>query len=609
MANSMKLFLELGAKTAALTRGLSRARGSVSGFTANAKREFAQLKAIAGSMHGQLAAMGLGLGAGKVLKDSASLDKQLTRIGQTAQTSGERVRTLRMDLFGMARKSGQGVDNLKDGFNDLVQAGLDMNKSTAALEAMNIAMAVTGATAKTLAGGLTVGAEQFKIDLAQPGKALEMLDKMTAAGRLGNAELEDLSSIFSRVGSNAKRANLEFDQTLALVESLSLVERQPERLATLADSTLRIFTNERYMRAAQKASQVSFFNKDKSRRNAIDILADIKKKYDTFATDMDRFSFIQNAFGKADLDTIKGIDTLLSGDALNRLGRFSHEISSAGGTLQRDFDEATSNLIDQTGMLKNDLREAADGFVTPINETMANVIKWMRDSKTAGGLGLDGKDMIIGGGLGLAGTALLARYGGKAASGLAGKLLKSGGSLATGIATGKAVEKLTGVVPVFVTNWQDGGLGSAGAIPGAAAKTAGGKGGMPAWLKNMGSKASAGIAGYGATLTGSVGSAGMLTTGGSVAGAGLAGYGAGKGINWILGKLLEYASDGKYSGPGALGSYSYDIMNPDEKTKVQNNINLHIAIDEANRIFSMEDEASNTTVNVQRGDFMAAGAM
>ena len=68
-----------------------------------------------------------------------------------------------------------------------------------------------------------------------------MLDQMYAAGKLGNAELENLADIFARVGNNAKTAGLSFEGALAFIERMSLVERQPERLATLVDSTLRLF--------------------------------------------------------------------------------------------------------------------------------------------------------------------------------------------------------------------------------------------------------------------------------------------------------------------------------------------------------------------------------
>ncbi|MEW6595648.1 MAG: phage tail tape measure protein [Thermodesulfobacteriota bacterium] len=452
----MKLFLEMVANAAGLKRELTESKSAVSRFVRGAKSELDSFRQMAASVHGQLAGLGLTIGAGKIMIDSARLDKSLTQIGQTAGEGGAKVDALRANLFRMARESGAGVEDLRDGFNSLVQSGLNMKEAKETLEGINVAMAVTGARAETLSGGLTVAATAFEFDLAKPGQALEMLDKMTVAGRLGNAELENLSSIFARVGVNAASAGMGFDKTLAFIEGLSMVERNPERLATLADSTMRIFTNLRYMSEAQGATGVKFFDADGARRDALDVLTDIKAKYDTLTTDQERALFVQKAFGHADLDTIKGIRTLLQGKSLGMVKDFAKDITDASGTLRRDFSEATRNLIDQTGMLKNDLRQAADGFVKPINETLGHFIQFMRDKKENGGMGLDGKDMIVGGAGGLIGTALLARYGSKAISALAGRLLKHGGSVGVGVAEGKALEAVSGVRPVFVVNWPAG---------------------------------------------------------------------------------------------------------------------------------------------------------
>ena len=89
----------------------------------------------------------------------------------------------------MAKKSGENIDGLADGFNGLIQAGQSWKAAIESTKGINVASAVTGARGDVLAGGLTVGATAFNIDLEKEGKALEMLDKMVVAGRLGNAEL------------------------------------------------------------------------------------------------------------------------------------------------------------------------------------------------------------------------------------------------------------------------------------------------------------------------------------------------------------------------------------------------------------------------------------
>lgn len=603
---NMKLFLELGAKTHDFLRGMTQSSTAVSRFASGARKELASLRDMSTSIRGQLASIGLTVGAGKIMLDSARLDKTLTRIGQTAGEGSGKVRQLRAELFRMGRESGQVVEDLQDGFNDLVQSGLNMTQAKETLKGINVAMAVTGSSARTLASGLTVGAEFFDFDLAKPGKALEILDRMTVAGRLGNAELEDLSGIFSTIGGDAKEAGMGFDKTLAFVEGLSFVRKEPERLATLASSTLRVFTNMRYMASAQKATGIQFFASDGSRRDPLAVLSDIKQKYDTLKTDAQRAKFINAAFGKADLDTIKGIRTLLTGDALSRLGRFEAEIARAGGTLKNDFSEATRNLIDQSGMLKNDLREAADGFAKPINETLGHFIQFVRDKKENGGWGLDGKDMILGGAGLLGGTALLARYGGKAFGGLAGKFLKGSGSLAAGVAQGKMVEAATGVAPVFVTNWPAGGIGSAGGgIAEGLTEAAVSKGGWLKGLKSIGGKLAGRLSGLGAVLGGTVGSAGLLTTAGGVAAAGAGGYAIGAVLEkYLVGGISSLLSNGKYSGSGAIGDMIYDAIHGTDQERI-NKIEVSLAVDRENRLMA-KTTSRNTSIDasVMRRGFL-----
>lgn len=449
MANrDMTLAMRLQADATRFVSGLTNAQGGVRRFSAGVKREFDAFKGMVGSVEGKLASLGVSVGTVATIMQSARMDKSLTQIGQTAGASQADVEGLRQELFRMGRDTGQQVDDLQQGFNNAVQAGLAFREALPVVDATSKAVAVTGAQADILTGALTVAATAFKFDLSNPTMAVELLDKMTVAGRLGNAELENLASLFGRVGPNAAAAGFGFDQTLAFVEGLSQIERQPERLATLADSTIRLFTNMRYMKEAQKATGVKFFDGDGGRRDAIAILQDIKKEYDKLGTEKDRSVFVQRAFGHADLDTIKGMRVLLSGDMLNMVSGFSAEIASASGAIARDLPAAISNSVDQVGRLKAALRDAADGFSKPINATIADLIKRAMDSKSEGGMELSGKDMLLGGGAAVLAGMGVARYGGAAAKALARRF----GGTAAGVATGKALEAAAGVTPVYVVN-------------------------------------------------------------------------------------------------------------------------------------------------------------
>lgn len=516
--------MKLYADTARFVSGLVSAEGGVRKFTGGVKREFEALKGAMGTVEGKLASIGVSVGAVATIMQSARMDKSLTQIGQTAGSSESDVAGLRKELFRMSGETGQNVEDLQQGFNNAVQAGLQFKEALPVIDATNRAMAVTGAGADKLTGSLTVAGTAFDFDLAKPKMAATLLDKMTVAGRLGNAELENLSDIFARVGPSAAAAGFGFDKTLAFIEGLSQIERQPERLATLADSTLRLFTNLRYMKDAQKATGIKFFDKDGSRRDALAVLADIKKQYDKLGTEKSRAIFVQKAFGHADLDTIKGLRVLLSGDMLGKINSFSTQIAGAGGAIERDLPKAISNSVDQVGRLKSALRSAADDFSRPINESLSNLIKWGMDKKGNGGLGLDGKDIMLGAGAGALGLFGAARYGGKAV----GALAKRFGGTAAGLAEGKALETAAGITPVFVVNMPGGGLAPGGAgvadVAAGAGAAVAAKGAFAA--KNLKTTAAL-LGGSNMAALRMMGLGAMTTAGAGVTAAGAVGYGAG----------------------------------------------------------------------------------
>ncbi len=475
------------------TRGLQGNSRDLTDFSSRGRRAIGQLDQTIKSVRNNLAALGVGFAAVQVVRESARLDKSLTQIRQTAGATGDQVKSLRADIFQLARDTGRPIDTLLGGFNNLIQAGLDFKAALASTRAIAPASAVTGAGEDVLAGGLAVAAASFQFDLTQPRTAVELLDQMVVAGRLGNAELEDLASIFSRVGVNAKAANLQFPQTLGFIEGLSQVERQPERLATLADSTLRLFTNDKYRTTASKATGVPFYNKDGSSRDPLAVLDDIAARYQKLATDQARDRFIARAFGTTDLDTQRGIRTLLGGDSLKQVREFTGTITRAGGTVKRDLGEALDNADSQAKRLAANFKTIGDAFAQPINRTLSDLIQFQLDPAEKGGLGLSpGGAALATGGLVLATGAA-----GKLASDLLKRIPFIGGAAAdaagtaAGLAQGQLIKQAGLATPVFVTNFPSGlsGDGSATGTAGAVAAAAGG-GGL---LARLGLTSAAGI--------------------------------------------------------------------------------------------------------------------
>ena len=581
--------IEMIARAGRMLREFDRSTRGVKKFGSAVKREFADLKGYATSLQGKLAGVGLSVGAFAVGKQSAMLDKQLAQIGQTAGESTKMVAGLRKEAFKMGKKTGQEIEDLTDGFNSLVQSGQSWKASLESAKGINIASAVTGANSNILAGGLTVGATAFNIDLEKAGKAQELLDKMVVAGRLGNAELENLSAIFARVGVNAATAGMDFDKTLAFIETLSLSEKSPERLATLADSTLRLFTNMKYLKKAQRKTGVKFFDDSGGRRDPVEVLKDLRKKYNALPTEMKQGDFMENAFGGVDQDTLRGLRSLFKGDFLEKATAYNMQIQRASGTLERDLDAATNNLVDQSNRLKNNLREAADDFAGPIKDVLTDMIKWSMDTKENGGLALSGKEMIAGGATIAGVTFALSRYGSK----LAKKMISGPGSAVAGIATGKMVEEATGVTPVFVTNWPAGfganGVKSAGESVKETIKKAGG---TAAVLKGMG--------------LASIVPATVIAGG------------------WLSQKIGKSLAESQVSGMdpfsiksemakqmvmgGGPNSFQHKLLAA-ELEKAERQFNFNVTIDERSRVTAESDNMNaRVTTNVKRGRFSPVGA-
>ncbi len=449
-------------------------RSSLGGLNGVAARAGKGLEALTGRYAAGLAGLGVSYKAAQAVMDSARLDKGLMRTSQTMGLTAQQAEEARRALFAMARETGQPVENLKAGLDRLGASGMAYEQALASIRAINPAMAVTGASADQLASALSVAGEIFKFDLSRPETAVRLLDQMTAAGRLGNAELEDLASIFARVGGSAKNAGLSFGESLAFIEQLSLIEKEPERLATLADSTLRLFTNQNYLKEAAAATGVKFYDAKGERRAAFDVLQDIARKYQKFKADAQRDKAFAQAFGKTDLDTQRGLRALFDSGVLVNLAKLNAEIEGASGTIARDLPDAINNSVDQVGRLKAALSQAADDFARPFNDAISSGIAMLLD-----GEGLSGKQLLGGataagvagyGALKLAGLGL-SRLGGKAAGGLVSTVARQ---------AGLAGLKLP--LPVYVVNKQmsltrEAMLGQSGGAPAAPGAPGGKKAG------------------------------------------------------------------------------------------------------------------------------------
>lgn len=416
------------------------------------RKEFERIKRVGSSAQGQLAGLGVGVGVASGLKSSAVLDRKLIRTQQTADLSAEQRNEWRGEQWRLAQKYGIEREQVQTGFDTLIASGLSYDQAKPSAEAIAQGTAVTGADSGILAKALVTGASAFDIDLSESGAALDILQKMTVAGRLGNAELENLSSIFPKIGQDAKSAGMSMAQALSFVETLSLIELEPDRLGTLAQSTLRMFNNGSYRKEVTKATGVEFFNKDKSQRDTKDVFIDLQRKYKALKTDKDRARFMDVAFGKMDQDTQKGIKAFLSGDRLETYAKSTGTISDAKPIFEKDLADNVGSTTGTASRLKATFGAAIDRMSQPLNKGLADMGNYLLND-----LNLSGEQML---GAGLA-TGVGGYVAGRGLAAGGGALLNKvmgGPETLKNIAVGKVLEEAAGVTSVFVTNWPSGGM-------------------------------------------------------------------------------------------------------------------------------------------------------
>ena len=444
MSGELKFFLRFvgdNASAVNASKKLKDALLAVAGQAALTAASFAALKKIGGIML-------------SAAKDASVLTKELTRIRLTAEEGSEAVGKMRTSLKSQSAQTGVSKNELLAGYQSFAATGLSSDKINPAMSAVSKAMSVTGVDSASLANAVSVAAEAFGFDVGRDASMI--IDKMYKAGKKGNAELPDLPGLVSRAGFNAASAGINIDTFLAISEQMSQYERMPQRLATLMDSTMRIFTNYDYLQKAQKATGVQFFDASGGRRNALDVLEELRVFMSKAKTDKERAALLEDAFGATDLDTQRGLRALF-GDAqsVNKMRDLAKQIGNSSGEINNDFKEATNNLADQTARFKrikeNAFDKAGENYGEIIKYPLTGLNDFVEDKSDSAGNFLTGASAV-------AATAALI-LGGKGAVGTVKGIIG-------GLAMGEVVEKATDgkVQQVFVVNMPGGGMPGGGML-------------------------------------------------------------------------------------------------------------------------------------------------
>ena len=131
-------------------------RSSLGGLNGVAAQAGKGLEALTGRYAAGLAGLGVSYKAAQAVMDSARLDKGLMRTSQTMGLTAQQAVDARRELFAMAQRTGQPIEKLKAGLDDLGASGMEYAQALESIKAINPAMAVTGASGEQLASALSV---------------------------------------------------------------------------------------------------------------------------------------------------------------------------------------------------------------------------------------------------------------------------------------------------------------------------------------------------------------------------------------------------------------------------------------------------------------------
>lgn len=453
----------LGQRVQAMLRRVGDAGGVFRIMGRTASSEIGRIKHAMSGLGGRLGALGLGVGIGAQIKNTAVRERDYIRMQQTAELSPIQRDAVRATNWQLASKYGVDEASLRGGTNTLLAKGLKLSAVNATMDSIARASAVTGAAPAVLAEVGATAANNFGIDMNDPKAVARMFDQMVVATRAGGMEMEDLAATIPTVSKQAKALDLDFPRALAFMETMSSVVPDKARAATAVESGLRIFSNDTYRQQVANASGIPhlFFDEKGKRRAPEYALEKLGAVYGQLPTDAARAAWIGKVSNGMDNDTKAWLTSMLD----PKLQALFKDIlvqqhgaqAVVGGSLGENLDSATG----VAGRLKGTFGAAFDRMAAPINKVLADAGSKLLDT------GMSGEQMLGVGAAAAGGAYITQRLGGTLARKLAGMV---GGGMDTvkNLAVGKALQDATGVMPVFVTNWSGapagGGVGTAAAV-------------------------------------------------------------------------------------------------------------------------------------------------
>jgi hypothetical protein len=558
MANDMKLFLELIAKSDKFQSGMQQGERALKGFQGFAQRT-GQVITDLTQKFGFLGNAAAALSSGLVLKklfsvtDYLPIDDALLRMQVNFKNTGKEMDDFKKKVSLLAMETGtdQGA-----AFQNAFKIS-HLFKPDEILEiTKNADVAAKAMKEKDQGAVQDVGVRAMKLYNIPASKSKELFDQIAASR--ANMEMMEMGMQRLAVRGGSSKNVTEMFGFFAGLEHAGLSNSR---------SLMKVYQALDLIQGKRDIIENSGIKV--TGRNELEVLKDLQVYFDKYKKIMSPSKFnkkLNETFGPGAEDLFdflfKHIKDFEAGNRdMGNAAKLAGERAAAG---EKTWEEQLDKIKSSLGAIKVDLSTIYDLAKKPVklfadHPTATKAAGW-----TAAGLSI----------------------GVLAALGYGGIKTMMGGAAKTGmgVAKGKVLEEMTGVTPVFVTNFPAGLSGAGG--PGTLAK-------IGKWLGGLG------LAGAGVT---------GLAIGAGVVGGGTGAHSAfdairgGSGNNWIS-EGIGYYGTGKMGNDAALGNALYDLLHKTGNPEVKNDIKINIKIDKNNQVIAEMGTLKNTEfrVDLDRG--------
>lgn len=133
----------------------------------------------------------LAYGAKKALTDFAAVERQMNRIGITANASAEETKSAFTELQSTTKQLAMGVEDGITALDTLVASGMDLKEAMAFLPSVLATAQASGAATDDIANTAIKAASALKLETSQMQRAFDI---MVAGGKAGQFELKDMAT-------------------------------------------------------------------------------------------------------------------------------------------------------------------------------------------------------------------------------------------------------------------------------------------------------------------------------------------------------------------------------------------------------------------------------